>query len=159
MPVWWNPLQFFFFIFNAPYSCYFPGPLTSAWTASNTGSISVSLLMRKISLCQNPRSSVHKLRSQSDKSRQAKPNISLCFRLITTSDLKVASSFRHLSSHFNLLWIAKLIMVQLNLKFKLKQDLLHLSFTLKNSIFSDAYHITQSNICDEAFITKIYSVN
>ena len=38
-----------------------------------------------------------------------------------------------------------------------RDDLLHLSFTLKISIFSEAYNIAQSNICDEAFIVKIAS--
>ena len=36
-------------------------------------------------------------------------------------------------------------------------DLLHLNFTLKISVFSVAYDITQSNIYDGAFIVKIVS--
>ena len=35
------PLHRYFFIFNAPYSCNFPGLSTSALTVSNTGSIGV----------------------------------------------------------------------------------------------------------------------
>ena len=36
-----------------------------------------------------------------------------------------------------------------------RDDLLHFSFTLKVSIFSAGLYITQSNICDGAFIAKI----
>ena len=38
-----------------------------------------------------------------------------------------------------------------------RDDFLQLSFTLKISIFSEAYYITQSKIYDRAFIEKIVS--
>ena len=130
---------------------------------ANPGSI-VLLLMRKILICQNPRSSVYKLHSWFRKCWQPKPNISLCFRLIAASDLKAGSSF---SSPFQLLQVATNRKVNYGFKLKVQiktrnatgcnnwNGLLHLSFALKISIFSESYYITQSNIWDGAFIAKI----
>ena len=83
------------------------------------------------------------------KSQQTKPNISLCFTLIATSDLKAASSF---SSSFQSLQLVMnhkvnygLVKSKVQIKIRNatccnnRDDLLHLSFTLKISIFSEAY--------------------
>ena len=100
------------------------------------------------SICQNPRSSVHKLHSQSRKLQQTKTNNSLCFRMVTISDIKTISSF---SSSFRSLQLVMnykvnycLIKSKVQIKTKKptrcnnRDDLLHLRFTLKISIFLKA---------------------
>ena len=79
---------------------------------------------------------------------QIKPNISLCFRLIDTTDLKAAlnfsSSFQSLQLVMNHKVNYGLIISKVQIKKRKatgcnnRDDLLQLSFTLKISIFSEA---------------------
>ena len=110
-PFFQVPLDRFFFQINASYFCNFPWPSTSAWTFLNAGSIYVSYLIRKISICQNPRSTAHKLHSWSGNDGR----LNWIFLYVLDWSLQVISRqlqvFHHLSSYFNLSWITNLIMI------------------------------------------------
>ena len=108
-------------IFNAPYSCKFPGPSRSIWTASYTGSISY---YEKFQYAKTHNQVfINSIYNPGNAGR-----LNWIFLYLLDWSLQVISRqlqvFRDLSSHFNLSWITKLIILKLNLKSKLKQETL-----------------------------------